>query len=94
MRFWGGTQGGRSPTEIVPQSATKFMLPLVAAGDRSRPDRASAGRGWNGVFGGYKIDIPAQRSSRFADGFVGPEVDLLVFNGSPQCLVPAFDGLD
>src|SRR6478672_26945 len=31
-----------------------------------------------------KVEIPADRMSRLADGFVGSQIDLLVFDAAPQ----------
>src|SRR6267142_3264521 len=31
-----------------------------------------------------KVEIPADRMSCLADGFVGPQIDLLVFDAAPQ----------
>src|SRR5260370_2388310 len=33
-----------------------------------------------------KVEIPANRMSRLADAFVGPQIDLLVFDAAPQPL--------
>src|SRR6266498_1470890 len=33
-----------------------------------------------------EVEIPADRMSRLADGFVGPQIDLLVFDAAPQPL--------
>src|SRR5258707_10460369 len=46
-------------------------------------DRQAARMGPSSV---VEVEIPADRMSRLADGFVGSQIDLLVFDAAPQPL--------
>ena len=75
-----GRAGGAS------RARRKFHAAAARVGDRSKPRPACAGQGSNAGAADCKGQIAANRGARLAHAIVGFQVDLLVFDASPQSL--------
>ena len=85
--FRGGMPGGHSPTRVTPLETTRNsccrdLRQMSEVGVVRRPSVKARMRALAVV----EIQIPADRGARLGDAVVGPQIDLLVFDRTPEPL--------